>query len=358
MMQNKNNSAIAIALIYVGIILGAGFASGAEIMAYFVEFGHAGVLGLMLACALFGLSGWAIWYICSVTGVNDYRSFMDLTMGTRLAEIMEAVLGIFMFIIFAAMLAATGSALHESFGINYLLAVCAVAAVCFVTFLFGISGIVKLNAYISPILIIGCMIIGIWTFVMRAEPVFAIAERSADMLRADWHVSAITYVGYNIIGAVVILPALITARRGSNGNSNMLKPAVFSGIILFALGLSLYLSLTANIALVENAEIPMLTLALRHGPLWGYIFMLLFLGACFTTAATNGYAVSATISGRYSMSPVNKIWLKIIICVGGIIAALMGFSNFVRVIYPLFAVAGIVEIVFIVKYFVALRIKM
>jgi len=355
--NNNNNSAITMALIYVGIILGAGFASGAEIMAYFVEFGLAGILGLVLACALFALAGWAIWDICVKVGVSDYKSFMDITMGRRLAGVMEAVLGLFMFIIFAAMLAATGSALHESFGINYLLAVCIVAAICFVTFLFGISGIIKLNAYISPILIVGCMIIGIWTFVMRAEPVFAIAERSAEALRANWYVSAITYVGYNIIGAVVILPSLVVGSRVSGRGQQMLKPAIFSGIMLFALGLSLYLSLMANLSLVEGVQIPMLALVMGHAPLWSYIFMLLFLGACFTTAATNGYAVSATISGRYKMSRTKKIGLKIVICIGGVVAALAGFSNFVRVIYPLFAIAGVVEIVLIIKYFIALRVK-
>jgi len=366
-MQNNQNiktTALTMALIYVGIILGAGFASGAEIMAYFVEFGLPGIWGLILACTLFALGGWAIWHICDTTGVRDYKAFMDITMGTWFARIMEAVLGLFMFIIFAAMLAATGSALHEGFGINYLLSVCIVAAVCFFTFLFGISGIIKLNAYISPVLIVGCMIIGIFTFVVRTEPAFAIAERSAALLRADWHISAITYVGYNIIGAVVILPSLIRVihnkPRANTGKrvDGALKPALFSGIILFALGLSLFLPLSTNLHVVDGAQIPMLTLALRHGHIWGYIFMMLFLAACFTTAATNGYAVAATIDGRYPMSNTKKILLKIVICVLGVLAALAGFSNFVRVIYPLFAIAGVMEIALIVKYFIALKIKM
>lgn len=349
-MEKTKNNTITKALIYAGIILGAGFASGAEIMAYFVEFGSAGFFGLILACALFSLGGLAIWHICAVKNINNYKGFMDITMGAGPAKLMEAVLGLFMFIIFAAMLAATGSALNESFGLNYLLSVCMVAAICFFTFLFGMGGIIKLNAYISPVLIAGCIFIGILTFIMRAEPVFAVAERSADLLRANWHISAITYVGYNIIGAVVILPSLV-----QSSEEKALKPALLSGIILFTLGLSLYLSLSANFIFVENAQIPMLLLAIRHGTIITYIFMLLFLAACFSTAATNGYAVSQTISGRYN---INKILLKLLICILGVLAALAGFSNFVRVIYPLFAIAGIIEIILIIKYFIALKLKM
>jgi len=360
MQNNKTNTntiALTMAIIYVGIILGAGFASGAEIMAYFVEFGVGGVLGLGLACALFGLVGWAIWDICVRTGVNDYKSFMDIAMGKWMAVMMEIVLGLFMFILFSAMLAAFGASLHESFGVNYLFAVCVVAAVCFVTFLFGIFGIIKLNAYISPILIIGCVVIAVWTFVMRAEPVFAVAERTADMLRTNWYVSAITYVGYNIVGAVVILPSLVKAKREPKGKSKMIKSGVFSGIILFILGFSLYLSLDANLAQVEGVQIPMLTLVRGHGRIWSYSFLLLFLGACFTTAVTNGYAVVATIGARTNMTDAKKIWLKLIICISGIVAALMGFANFVRVIYPLFAIFGIIEIALIIKSFIALRRK-
>lgn len=85
--------------------------------------------------------------------------------------------------------------------------------------------------------------------------------------------------------------------------------------------------------------------------------MLLFLGACATTAATNGYAVSVTISERFKIGNAKKIALKLLICIGGVVAALMGFANFVRVIYPLFAMVGIVEITLIIKSSVALGRK-
>jgi len=348
-MEKNLSSPLIKALIYVGIILGAGFASGAEILAYFADFGDAGFFGLILASALFALVGWAIWYICTVKGISDYQSFMDITMGVRFAKIMEAVLGFFMFVVFAAMLAAMGSALNESFGFEYLLSISIVAAICFVTFLFGISGIIKLNAYISPLLIVGCTLIGFLTFAWSDRPAFAIALRSAELLRSNWYISAVTYVGYNIIGAVVILPSLICKTK-----KEALKPALFSGVILLVLGFSIFISLLANHLSVAGVQIPLLALVLRHGPLVTYIFMLLFLAACFTTAATNGYAVAATISGRYK---VNEILLKALISLLGVLAALAGFSNFVRVIYPIFAVAGVIEIILIIKYFVTLIVK-
>ena len=351
-MDKTTNTALMMALIYVGIILGAGFASGAEIMTYFAGFGLSGFFGLILSSSLFALVGYATWNICSVKNIYDYKNFMDVTMGQPTAKIMEAVLGLFMFIIFAAMLAAMGSALQESMGFNYLFSISALSAICFISFLFGISGIIKLNAYVSPILIVGCVFMAVLTFVWRDQPVFAVIGENADLTRGSWAAAAITYVSYNIIGAVVILPAL----KGGKGSA-ALKPALLSGLILFILGLSIYISLLANYppGTGDSAQIPMLALAIRHSAVLTYIFMLLFLAACFTTAATNGYAVIATIGSRYK---ADALLLSAAVCLLGIIAAMAGFSNFVRIIYPLFALAGALEIILIIKYFVALKIKM
>ena len=329
------------ALIYIGVILGAGFASGAEIMAYFVDFGRGGFYGLILAASIFAFTGYAIWDICAREDVSDYKSFMDAVMGRRFAKVMEAVLGIFMFIIFAAMLAAMGSALNESFGMNYTMSIIIVAAICFFTFLFGMGGIIKLNAYISPVLIGGCILIAVWTFVMRDRAVFFTPAEATELMRGQWYISAVTYVGYNIIGAVVILPSLVSGR-----GEKVLKPAILAGVMLFILGFSIYISLLANIALVTDVQIPLLALAIRQGTIFTYLFMLIFLAACFSTAATNGYAVCATITGRYRVS---GLLLKILICTLGVVAAMAGFSNFVRVIYPIFAAAGVVEIFFVIK---------
>jgi len=336
------------AFIFVGIILGAGFASGAEIMAYFVDYGRIGLIGLFLSCFLLALTGLAIWQICKYENINSYQRFMEKVMGHRLAKILEACLGFFTFIVFSAMLAASGSAIHESINFSYSAGIYIVATVCFIVFLFDLSGIMKLNAYISPALIAGCIAMGLFVYFSQATPVFEAADKIAGVMRGNWLMSALTYAGYNITTSVIVLSAM--GKESGNMKSPFVS-ALFSGILLSAMGLSIFLALSSNYSIVQYSQIPMLALITRHGAWLEWVFMILFLGACFTTAATCGFAFIETITGRIN---INKTFLKIMVTVIGVLAAYAGFSNFIKNIYPLFAIAGIVEIILILKYYLKL----
>lgn len=52
--------ALAISMAFIGVIVGAGFASGQEAMQYFVAFGNQGFWGVALAAGLMLITGIAI----------------------------------------------------------------------------------------------------------------------------------------------------------------------------------------------------------------------------------------------------------------------------------------------------------
>ncbi|WP_052074127.1 hypothetical protein [Tetragenococcus muriaticus] len=49
-----------IAMAFVGIIIGAGFASGQEILQYFTSFGIWGIIGTIVSVFIFGFFGFVI----------------------------------------------------------------------------------------------------------------------------------------------------------------------------------------------------------------------------------------------------------------------------------------------------------
>ena len=57
MEENRKIGSFEIAMIYVGSIIGAGFASGREIWQYFGVFGKTGIVGLFIAGCLFVIFG-------------------------------------------------------------------------------------------------------------------------------------------------------------------------------------------------------------------------------------------------------------------------------------------------------------
>ena len=346
--MKSSQSVLTPAFIFVGVILGAGFASGAEIMAYFADYGKAGLIGLFLSCSLLAAAGLAIWQICKYENIQTYQGFMEKVMGKKLAKLMEGVLGLFSFIVFSAMLAASGSSLYESIKFSYSASIICVATICFIIFLFDVSGIIKLNAYISPALIAGCISMGLFVYLSKTTPVFNAADRAISIMRGNWYMSALTYAGYNITTSVIVLSSM--GKEMGSMKSPFLS-AFLAGALLAVMGLSIFLALSANYNIVQYTQIPMLALIARHGTVPQAVFMFLFLGACFTTAATCGFAVIQTISGRTNL---NKTFITVTITIAGISAAFAGFSNFIRNIYPLFAIAGVVEIILILKYYLKL----
>ena len=59
-MNEKKITVFQVAGTYVGTIVGAGFASGQEILQFFVSFGNLGVLGIFIVSILFIYLGYLI----------------------------------------------------------------------------------------------------------------------------------------------------------------------------------------------------------------------------------------------------------------------------------------------------------
>ena len=72
-MKNSINLAGA----YIGIIIGAGFASGQEVLQFFTSFGIYSVLGIVVATALFAFLGMQVTQLGSTLQTRSHKSIID-----------------------------------------------------------------------------------------------------------------------------------------------------------------------------------------------------------------------------------------------------------------------------------------
>ena len=70
-MKKKGVSTLKIAATYIGTVVGAGFATGQEILQFFSRFGVLGLLGIFLAAALFVFFGYLIMML--LQRIQDFR---------------------------------------------------------------------------------------------------------------------------------------------------------------------------------------------------------------------------------------------------------------------------------------------
>jgi uncharacterized membrane protein YkvI len=115
-MRNKL-SVFNIALLYVGTLMGAGFASGREIWQFFGVFGNRSYLAVLAVTALFVLFGMMTVKISKTIQTTEIGKIVLPFHNGRLVDFFGTVTAAILFIIYIVMAAAGGALFHEQFGL-------------------------------------------------------------------------------------------------------------------------------------------------------------------------------------------------------------------------------------------------
>ena len=127
-LMKKSRNILKIAGVYISVIIGAGFASGQELMRFFAGYGAFGVAGLAAAGVLFAITGWAVLDICHRKKITGHGELLGLVMGKKLGFVMEMAVGIFLFVLFSAMIAGSGATLRQVFGAPFFVGALLISA--------------------------------------------------------------------------------------------------------------------------------------------------------------------------------------------------------------------------------------
>ncbi|MCL2169662.1 MAG: hypothetical protein FWB74_06535, partial [Defluviitaleaceae bacterium] len=265
---------------------------------------------------------------------------MFVVFGRKLGAVLDVVTGVFIFVLFSAMLAGAGAAGDQAFGLPFSLGAFALAALCFCVLLFDFKGIMEINTIITPILIIGAVGLGILAIFSSYTPVQEASQNVSLM-----PLSATVYAAYNMIPAIAVLAAL-QAAVPTRGVAR--AGGVLGGFFVAVVGLILAVALLLNLPVVANAELPMLALAGSIEPWVYYAYTAIIFLAIFTTAATNAFALIRWLEARTRFT---KMQLKILICTLGVTAAHFGFSAMVSYAYTAFGFLGLFIITAIIVRF-------
>jgi uncharacterized membrane protein YkvI len=341
--MTKNSSlanGFKIAAVYTGVILGAGFASGQELLKYFVSHGTAGLWGLILSGVVFSLTGWAVLDICRKQNIKTYSGMMRYLLGDTFSLITEWLVAAFLFVLFVAMLAGGGAAFEQALSLPFTLGAAAVAVFCFTVLLFGLNGFVRVNAWLAPVLVFGGIFVGLYAFFNQTENVFAGA-----LAAPGWVLAAMVYAAYNLVTGIPVLAA--SASLAPRSRDAMLG-GLLGGGVMTLLGICLALPLYLHYSQVISVEIPFLVITLGYGNLINILYLTVLLVALFTTAVCNAFGLMEWLRSRFNRffpdgkTPVVKL---AVFCLLSVAAAHVGFSNIVGFVYPLFGFLGLFKII-------------
>jgi uncharacterized membrane protein YkvI len=337
-MVHEKTGTLKLAATYIGTVVGAGFASGQEVLHFFASFGIKGFSGLMIATVLFIVFG----YISMIAGYElKARSHLRIIMhagGKYLGTIIDCVITFFLFGSITAMIAGAGALVHQQFGISPLWGNLAMVLLTVLTVLTGTTGVINSISFVVPFLIAAAVGVSLaTTFITPRE--FSVSSVSytiagANLIR-NWWWAAILYVSYNMVVAVSVL--------GPLGNSAAGKKQVRNGAVLGGLGLGLgavaiFFAMLKNYEYVRFLEIPMAAIAGRISYIVQVAYIIILLAEVYTTSVGSLYGFTARVTDGNGKKGVA---VTIGIALLAFAASQFGFSNLVRYLYPAVGYAGI-----------------
>lgn len=321
----------------MGTVVGAGFASGQEILQFFSSFGLKGLFALLLAAALFIFFGMIILDLGRRLGADSHREVIRYAGGRWVGTAVDGVITFFLFGAFTAMAAGAGAIFREQFGFPGIAGSLVLVAATIFTVLIGISGIISAISYVVPVLLLA--VFGIAAATLAAGPIdpaaVALWAGSSRPAVPFWPLSAVVYVSYNLVLGVSVLAPLgkhIEDRR------IIRKGALYGGIGLGLGALAINLSLLARVPAISGFEVPMVYIAANISPFVQAAYSAVLLAEIYTTAVGSLYGFAERITDQ------GKPHFRLLVLGTGVAAfgaGQLGFSTLVRVLYPAVGYAGL-----------------
>lgn len=121
--------------VIIGTIIGAGFASGKEIITFFNIYENNGLIGIIIASALFGLITYLTISTINKKDIKDYKTLVNNN------RFMPIILELFSLVCFCIMISGVGTFFEEQLGINFWLGASLAASISYAMFLNKFAGL-------------------------------------------------------------------------------------------------------------------------------------------------------------------------------------------------------------------------
>ena len=309
------------------MVVGAGFASGREITDYFLIYGEKWKIGILLSSLMFFLISFAVTDIINRKKIKSYTEYLSVVIGGKTAVFTEWISGLFFFTMFFAMAAAAGSAAEEMFGVNYRVGVAVSLIICAFVMSNGMGALEILSVVLVPALIIGIAAIGGKSV---GNPRI-LADCGGSIV-----LSSIIYVSYNTISTA----SVIVQSEDAGGKSDSLITGVICGAAMGFMGIVIGNAILSASDNVINSQLPFSAVASSLGGIYNAVYTLVVIAAVFTTAVCNGIAAVAFAVEKIHINRRRAVTLLI---ASAAMFSVISFSDFVSKIYPLFGLAGVLQ---------------
>lgn len=331
---------LAVAASFVGIVVGAGFASGMEALQYFVAYGTNGFFGVILASVTMLFAATAFMTFGSYFLAREHNEVFYNVTSKPAAFIMDWSAVACMFSVGFVMFAGAGSNLKQSFGWPIWIGAVAMLALMLIVGRFDVDKVSSVIGWATPLLVVFVLIGSIYSFTqvdVNWSEVGNYAQQ--EVARADgtpyWWLGALNHTGLNALCGVSM--ALVMA--GDEFDTKSTRYGGILGGVIYAVMLALLVaSLLIQVDSVNGADMPLLAVIDNVDPVLGFIMTWVIFLMVFNTCLGMFYALAKRLTSKH---PERFYPTYAIACVVGFGLSFAGFQPLVNSLYPILGYLGL-----------------
>lgn len=332
---------LVVSFAYVGVLTGAGLASGQELMQYFIGFGKAGIIGIGIVGILHAIFGKIILTLGSYYRSKEHSGLLNEIAHPMVARLLDYSLVFTCFVIGFVMIAGAGASLNQEFGIPSFVGsqICAVL-ICLLSML-DFEKVTKIIGLFTPLIFAFIVIAFVYAIFIKNHDFSAvdvIAREQPTNLPNIW-IAVPNYFSICFITgtsmAIVMGGDIMNPRVAS-------KSGLIGGALTGLLGLMIGLSVYAEIEMVGDTNIPTQMIISEISPVLGLIMSLVIYGMIFNTGISVYYSMAKRFSGK---RPEHFNRYMVILVTIGFGLSFFGFKKLVGIMYPVLGYIGILLII-------------
>ncbi|MGE5577954.1 MAG: hypothetical protein ACM3TT_12275 [Syntrophothermus sp.] len=359
-----------IAAAYVGGIVGAGFASGQEIVQFFALFGRNGLLGALGATVLLALLGRIFMQLAYTGDTRSHRELLAEICGRKWAVYFDLALALFLLGTLAIMIAGSGALMQEYLQSPSYYGSLAISAGVLLILAFGVNGFLAWNLALVAVLLGITVLIGSAALIGYGPGWMGplkpgLPAIKGGMLIPNWWIAAVLYTSYNSSLMLALAASIGRAReRGTQekipagqrkfalgrelaSSGEFALGGLLGGICLGSLVFFMAVVLLSAGEGAIHSPLPMYAIARVLGPLPHYGYVLSLWIAMWSTATSCTYSLSRRIAEMLGLN-----WRVAAGLAVGIAFALarIGFSELIRTVYPAFGYIWLIFLLLLARY--------
>ncbi|GAB6988659.1 YkvI family membrane protein [Paenibacillus pini] len=319
---------LQIAFTYIGTVVGAGFATGQEILQFFTQYGKWATLTIFLATAMFIWLGTKMMMMSRRISARSYEDLNKHLFGPKAGGYISIIMLFILIGVNSIMLAGAGSVFMEHLNLHYQTGLILTIIGTYFLLNRGMNAIMNMNSIVVPMMLTLSVLIVVSTVHLPNANRFLTLTTDHHMF-AVW-LAPLLYTAFNLVMAQAVLVPL-----GSKTESIQVVKwgGILGGIGVGFMLLAAHIALSAQMPGILQFEIPMGSIAFQLGAIVQIIYIVLIFMEIFTTFVADIYGVTLQLQQRLSLSPKLISIIVMMICY---MLSQIGFSSLLSVLYPLF----------------------